>query len=92
MTSFSTRPLRIWTTVGVVAAILALAAAAVFVVRVLVVGRDVPGYASLMVVILFAFALQMIALGVLGEYIGRMYQEVKGRPVYLISDRRGFDA
>jgi hypothetical protein len=52
----------------------------------------VPGYASLMVVILFAFALQMIALGVLGEYIGRMYQEVKGRPVYLISDRRGFDA
>jgi hypothetical protein len=78
--------------VGVVAAILALAAAAVIVVRVLVVGRDVPGYASLMVVILFAFALQMIALGVLGEYIGRMYQEVKGRPVYLISDRRGFDA
>jgi hypothetical protein len=76
----------------VVAAILALAAAAVIVVRVLVVGRDVPGYASLMVVILFAFALQMIALGVLGEYIGRMYQEVKGRPVYLISDRRGFDA
>jgi glycosyltransferase involved in cell wall biosynthesis len=92
MTSFSTRPLRIWTTVGVVAAILALVAAAVIVVRVLVVGRDVPGYASLMVVILFAFALQMIALGVLGEYIGRMYQEVKGRPVYLISDRRGFDA
>ena len=59
-------------------------------VRVLVVGRDVPGYASLMVVILFAFALQMIALGVLGEYIGRMYQEVKGRPIYLVRDRVGF--
>ena len=90
MTSFSTAPLRVWTTIGVGSAILALLAAVVIVVRVLVVGRDVPGYASLMVVILFAFALQMIALGVLGEYIGRMYQEVKGRPIYLVRDRVGF--
>jgi glycosyltransferase involved in cell wall biosynthesis len=90
MTSFSTAPLRVWTLVGVGAAAVALLAAAAIVVRVLVVGRDVPGYASLMVVILFAFALQMIALGVLGEYIGRMYQEVKGRPIYLIRDRVGF--
>jgi hypothetical protein len=43
------------------------------------------------VVILFGFALQMIALGVLGEYIGRMYQEVKGRPIYLVRERVGFD-
>jgi polyisoprenyl-phosphate glycosyltransferase len=71
-------------------AVFALLAAAVIVIRVLVVGRDVPGYASLMVVILFAFALQMVALGVLGEYIGRMYQEVKGRPIYLVRDRVGF--
>jgi polyisoprenyl-phosphate glycosyltransferase len=91
MTSFSTAPLRIWTVVGATSAVIALLAAAIIVVRVLVVGRDVPGYASLMVVILFAFALQMIALGVLGEYIGRMYQEVKGRPIYLIRDRVGFE-
>lgn len=91
MTSFSTRPLRVWTYVGVSAALLALLFAAIIVVRVLVVGRDVPGYASLMVAILFAFALQMIALGVLGEYIGRMYQEVKGRPIYLVRDRKGFE-
>jgi polyisoprenyl-phosphate glycosyltransferase len=90
MTSFSTAPLRIWTGIGVGSAIFALLAAAVIVIRVLVVGRDVPGYASLMVVILFAFALQMVALGVLGEYIGRMYQEVKGRPIYLVRDRVGF--
>jgi len=90
MTSFSTVPLRLWTQVGVGSAILALLAAIAIVVRVLVYGRDVPGYASLMVVILFAFALQMIALGVLGEYIGRMYQEVKGRPIYLVRDRIGF--
>jgi glycosyltransferase involved in cell wall biosynthesis len=90
MTSFSTAPLRVWTVVGVGSAVFALLAAAAIVIRVLVVGRDVPGYASLMVVILFAFALQMVALGVLGEYIGRMYQEVKGRPIYLVRDRVGF--
>lgn len=91
MTSFSTAPLRIWTYVGAGAAVVALLAALAIIVRVLVAGRDVPGYASLMVVILFAFALQMVALGILGEYIGRMYQEVKGRPIYVIRDRIGFD-
>jgi polyisoprenyl-phosphate glycosyltransferase len=59
------------------------------VIRTLVEGRDVPGYASLMVVMLFGIAMQMIALGVLGEYVGRLYQEAKGRPVYLV--RRLYD-
>jgi glycosyltransferase involved in cell wall biosynthesis len=92
VTAFTTLPLRIWTLVGIGAALAALVAAAGLIVRVLVVGRDVPGYASLMVALLFGFALQMIALGVMGEYIGRMYQEVKGRPTYLVKDRIGFDA
>lgn len=91
LTAFTTLPLKVWTGVGVAAAFLALGFAAVIIIQVLVSGRDVPGYASLMVVILFGFALQMIALGVLGEYIGRMYQEVKGRPIYLVRDRVGFD-
>ena len=91
LTAFSTLPLRVWTMVGAAAALLAVAGAVFLILRVLLVGRDVPGYASLMVVVLFGFALQMIALGVLGEYIGRMYQEVKGRPTYLIKDRIGFD-
>ena len=77
--------------VGVIAAFLAIVFAAVIVGQVLIGGREVPGYASLMVVILFGFALQLIALGVLGEYIGRMYQEVKGRPVYMVRERIGFD-
>ena len=59
--------------------------------RVLIVGREVPGYASLMVVVLFSFAIQMIAFGVLGEYVGRLYQEVKGRPIYVVRARIGFD-
>jgi len=92
VTAFTTLPLRIWTMVGAGAALLAVIMGLGLILRVLIVGRDVPGYASLMVVVLFGFALQMIALGVMGEYIGRMYQEVKGRPTYLIKDRIGFDA
>jgi len=92
VTAFTTLPLRIWTLVGIGAALVAVLTAIGLILRVLIVGRDVPGYASLMVVVLFAFALQMIALGVMGEYIGRMYQEVKGRPTYLVKDRIGFDA
>jgi polyisoprenyl-phosphate glycosyltransferase len=92
VTAFTTVPLRIWTLVGIGAGVLAAITGVGLIVRVLLVGRDVPGYASLMVALLFGFALQMIALGVMGEYIGRMYQEVKGRPTYLVKDRIGFDA
>lgn len=84
ITAFTTAPLRVWTAVGLAAAGLALLSAFALIVRVLMFGRDVPGYASLMVVFLFGFAVQMIAFGILGEYIGRLYEEVKGRPVYLL--------
>jgi polyisoprenyl-phosphate glycosyltransferase len=91
ITSFSTAPLRIWTVVGLGGALLAVIAAISLIVRVLIVGREAPGYASLMVVILLGFAVQMIAFGVLGEYVGRLYQEVKGRPIYVVRTRIGFD-
>jgi len=91
ITSFSTAPLRVWTGVGLIAALMALAGAVAVVIRVLIAGRDVPGYASLMVVILISTALQMVAFGVLGEYVGRLYQEVKGRPIYVVRARIGFD-
>ena len=87
LTAFSTAPLRVWTTVGLCAAFAAIIAAISIVIRVLVVGRDVPGYASTMIVVLFAFAIQMIAFGVLGEYVGRLYEEVKGRPIYLVREK-----
>jgi len=90
ITSFSTAPLRIWTAVGLSTAALALLAGIALIIRVLVVGRDVPGYASLMVVVLFTFAVQMVAFGMFGEYMGRMYLEVKGRPLYLVRERVGF--
>lgn len=91
MTAFSTVPLRVWSWIGLVSAALALLFGSWIIIRVLIVGRDVPGYASIMVAILFGFALQMIALGVMGEYVARMFQEVKGRPIYVARDRAGFD-
>lgn len=88
ITSFSTTPLRVWSAVGFIVALLAMLSAAGLILRVLVFGRDVPGYASLMVVILFCFAVQMMAFGVMGEYVGRLYQESKGRPIYIVRPRR----
>ena len=92
ITSFSTAPIRIWSYVGAVAGVLAVAMAVFIVARTLLFGRDVPGYPSLMVVILMSFGLQMLAIGALGEYVARIYQEVKGRPLYVVMDRYGFEA
>ncbi len=90
ITSFSTAPLRIWSLVGIGVAVLALLAGLALAVSVMIYGRQVPGYASLMVVVLFCFAVQMIALGVLGEYVGRLYLEVKARPIYLVKNSTEF--
>ncbi len=91
ITSFSTAPIRVWSYVGLIAGVLAVGVAGLIVVRTLLFGRDVPGYPSLMVVILMSFGLQMLAIGSLGEYVARIYQEVKGRPLYVVMDRYGFD-
>ena len=92
ITSFSSAPIRIWSYVGLIAGVLACGMAGLIVVRTLLFGRDVPGYPSLMVVILLSFGLQMLAIGSLGEYVARIYQEVKNRPLYVVMDRYGFDA
>ena len=84
ITSFSTAPLRIWTYVGMLGAFVAASYGLFMIIDTLLYGRDVPGYASLMVVILFLGSLQLTALGVIGEYIGRSYIESKGRPRYII--------
>ena len=89
--SFSTLPLRIWTYFGAVLAIFALSYAALIVVRTLIMGIDVPGYASLAVILLFFSGLNMIGLGIIGEYLGRVFVEVKRRPLYLVRDTIGFE-
>jgi polyisoprenyl-phosphate glycosyltransferase len=92
LTSFSTLPLRIWSVLGIVIAGFAAFYGIWLVVRTTVFGIDVPGYASLMVSTLFLGGVQLISLGVLGEYVGRIFLEVKKRPIYLIADRVGLDA
>lgn len=90
LVSFSTVPLRIWTWFGSVISLFALAYGAFLVVRTMVFGIDVPGFASLMVGILFLGGLQLLSLGVIGEYLARVITEVKGRPIYLVADEEGF--
>jgi len=87
ITSFSTTPLRVWSLVGILSAGVAALAGLGLIARVLMFGRDVPGYASLMVVVLFCFAVQMVAFGIMGEYLGRLYQEAKGRPIYILRNQ-----
>ena len=92
ITSFSTTPLRIWTYVGFASATLTALYAAVVFIRTLLFGIELPGYASLMIVILFFGSLNLISLGLVGEYIGRIYIESKQRPIYVIRNKYGGEA
>jgi glycosyltransferase involved in cell wall biosynthesis len=86
ITGFSTLPLRIWTYVGVAIALLAFAYSILIILRTLIAGIDVPGYASLIVAILFLGGIQLISLGIIGEYLGRLFIEAKQRPIYLVDE------
>ncbi|HDO1382544.1 TPA: glycosyltransferase family 2 protein [Aeromonas veronii] len=82
--SFSSWPLRVWSYVGVSVSLVAFLYILKIITQVIFFGIDVPGYASLMSVVLFLGGIQLLSLGIIGEYIGRMFVEVKQRPVYLI--------
>jgi len=84
ITSFSVLPLRLWVYLGVVIAGLAFLYGSAILVRTLVRGVDVPGYASLIVAIMFLGGINLLGIGVLGEYVSRIFVEVKQRPLYLI--------
>lgn len=84
ITSFSSLPLRIWTYLGMLGALVTLFYGLFIVLRTLIHGVDLPGYASLLVSILFFGSLQLMGLGMLGEYVGRIYMESKHRPTYLV--------
>ncbi len=86
ITSFSTAPLRIWTYIGILVSLVALIYGGGIVVKTLIFGIDVPGYASIFAAVVFLGGIQLISLGVLGEYIGRIYIETKQRPLYVIRE------
>lgn len=84
LTSFSTSPLRIWTYLGSVIALISFLYASFIILKVIVSGVDVPGYSSVIVAVTFLGGLQLVGIGMIGEYLGRTYIESKRRPVYLI--------
>ncbi|MBS6056887.1 MAG: glycosyltransferase family 2 protein [Pantoea sp.] len=88
ITSFSTFPLRIWTYVGFVVAAISFLYGAWMIFDTMVFGNPVRGYPSLLVSILFLGGVQLIGIGVLGEYIGRIYIETKQRPRYLLKEEK----
>ncbi|WP_210527926.1 glycosyltransferase family 2 protein [Rubellimicrobium arenae] len=86
ITSFSTVPLRIWTYLGLVISSLAFLHGLWMMVQKLVFGNPVPGYPSLIIAIMFLGGVQIVGIGVIGEYIGRIYIETKQRPRYLVRE------
>ncbi|MDF2120505.1 glycosyltransferase family 2 protein [Roseiarcaceae bacterium H3SJ34-1] len=89
--SFTVVPLRMWTFIGMFVSMASLVLAAYYLIRTATYGVDVPGYASLIVSILFFAGIQIFSLGVLGEYVGRIFAEVKRRPLYLVAERIGIE-
>lgn len=91
ITSFSSLPIRMGVYLGLIVSALAFLYGAIVVFKTLITGVDVPGYASLLVAVLFLGGIQLFFLGLLGEYIGRIYKEVKARPIYVVEEVQGFD-
>lgn len=91
ITSFTSVPLKVWTFIGMLVAAFALLYGLLFIVKTLILGIDVPGYPSLIVAITFFAGVQLISLGVIGEYLGRVFAEVKNRPLYVVRNVVGVD-
>ncbi|BBN90752.1 glycosyltransferase family 2 protein [Azospira sp. I09] len=91
ITGFSTVPLRVWTYIGAIVALFSFAYAGWIITKTMVWGVVTPGFATLTSVILFLGGIQLIGIGVLGEYIGRIVAETKRRPLFLVGALHGFE-
>lgn len=91
ITSFSDMPLRVWGFIGFVVSLIALVYAIYIVAVTLIYGADLPGFPTLVVAIMFLGGIQLLSIGILGEYIARIFTEVKKRPKYLLEKKQGFD-
>lgn len=87
--SFSTAPLKVWLILGAAISVLSFFYGSYLFFRTLVLGVDIPGYASIMIAILFFGGIQLLSIGVIGEYLSRLFIEVKARPIYLIEGLYG---
>jgi glycosyltransferase involved in cell wall biosynthesis len=91
ITGSSTVPLRIWTYFGAALGIFAMIYASWLLVHTMIFGNAVPGYASLMIGVLTLGSINIVATGILGEYVGRIYNEVRNRPLYLVRETMGLE-
>jgi glycosyltransferase involved in cell wall biosynthesis len=91
ITASTTAPLRVWTYCGMAIGAAAFLYGFFIIGRTMILGRDMPGYASLITAILFFGGLNLVALGILGEYIGRIFNEVKARPLYIVRTTMGME-
>lgn len=91
ITNFSIKPLKLSTITGSIISLLSLIYIIITIAQVLIYGKDVPGYASLLISILFIGGLQLIFIGIIGTYIGKTYTETKNRPIYIEKETKGFD-
>jgi glycosyltransferase involved in cell wall biosynthesis len=92
LTAFSTLPLRVWSGLGAVVAVGALGYGVFIVIEHFVTGHDVAGWATLVAGTMFFSGVQLLSIGILGEYVGRIFEEVKRRPVYLVGEESGCGA
>lgn len=91
ITSFSDIPLRVWGFIGFIVSTIAMVYAVYFLSYTLLHGADLPGFPSIIVAVMFLGGIQLLSIGILGEYIARIFTEVKQRPKYLIARKHGFD-
>ncbi len=91
ITTFSDIPLRVWGFVGFIVSLISLIYAIYFVTDTLIYGTDLPGFPSIIVAVMFLGGIQLLSIGILGEYIARIFTEVKQRPKYIIETKVGFD-
>ena len=89
--SFSTFPLKLATGVGLATAFASIIYLIVVILQKLICGIDVPGYATIVVLVLFLGGMQLFCLGILGEYLSKIYVQVKNRPIYILKEHLGKD-
>lgn len=89
--SFSDLPLQVWGLIGLIISAISFTYALCIVLSTLISGVDVPGYATLVVAVMFFGGIQLLSIGILGEYIARIFNEVKNRPIYIIAKKTGFN-
>lgn len=92
ITSFSTFPLHVWSAVGMLISLLSMVYGVFIATKTLFFGVELPGWATLAVGMTFLGGIQLLSVGILGEYIGRIFSEVKSRPAYIVSHHHNFDS